>query len=78
MFEGAYPPGVTGKMIDDYFGENDKRCCWNCTAYNGEYCTKEWDDYDESYKVEERDLKDPDDFCDDWDLNEEYWEDDEE
>ena len=21
MFEGAYPPGVTGKMIDDYFDD---------------------------------------------------------
>ena len=53
----------------------DKRCCYNCTAYNGDYCTKYWNNYDEAYKVEDRDRKSPDDFCDDYDLNAEYWED---
>lgn len=65
MFEGSYPPGVTGKMIDEYF-EGDGRCCENCFHYNGEYCMKEWNNADDDYRLEERDAREPDEFCDDY------------
>ena len=63
MFDGDYPPGVTGKMIDRL---DDPRCCDNCTHYDGTYCTKEWNNLDEDYLITERDKKNWNDFCDDW------------
>ena len=50
--------------------------CWNCKEYDGTFCTKFWNNLDECYKDTERDLREPDDRCEDW---EEYkdavWED---
>jgi hypothetical protein len=44
--------------------------CGNCWNYNGTYCTKEWNNNDESYLNKERDSKDPDDeACEDWSFN---------
>lgn len=43
--------------------------CWNCWSYNGDFCTKEWNNMDECYKVAWRDEKKPEDCCDDWELN---------
>ena len=43
--------------------------CWNCLNYNGDFCTKEWNNMDECYKVAWRDEKKPEDCCDDWELN---------
>lgn len=63
MFEGAYPPGVTGKMIDAL---ENPYCYDNCRLYNGEYCIREWNNADESYKLTERDARHPDDSCDNW------------
>lgn len=63
LFEGSYPPGVTGKMID-YL--DDGRCCDNCRYYNGDYCIREWNNADESYKLTERDARKPEDYCDYW------------
>lgn len=64
MFDGAYPPGVTGAMIDKL---ENRCCCENCRFYNGNYCTKEWNNADEEYCVPARDEKDSDDYCEDWD-----------
>ena len=66
MFDGAYPPGVTGKMIDEL---ENPCCCGNCSHYNGAYCTAGWNNMDEDYKTEQ-DAKDPDDYCDDWESDE--------
>ena len=66
MFDGAYPPGVTGKMIDDYFEGLDSMCCGNCSYYDGTYCMKEWNNMDRDYCVPDRDEKDEDDYCKDW------------
>ena len=68
MFEGAYPPGVTGRMIDAL--ENG-RCCGYCRYYNGDCCMREWNNADEDYKVPERDERDPMDYCDDFESEEE-------
>ena len=39
MFEGAYPPGVNGRMIDEYFGDCEPdRCCDNCRYYEERTC----------------------------------------
>lgn len=40
--------------------------CWNCNDYNGDFCTKLWNNLDESYKVTWRDSKKPSDCCEDW------------
>jgi len=50
--------------------------CWNCLHYNGDFCTLLWNNLDEAYKVEWRDAKDPDDHCDEWELDKDaIWED---
>ena len=72
MFEGAYPPGVTGKMIDAL--EGDGRCCDNCRYYNGDCCTREWNNAEEDYKVTERDERDPEDYCDEYESEEDDYE----
>ena len=64
MLDGAYPPGVTGRMIDAL--EGDGRMCDNCRYFNGDYCIREWNNADESYKLTERDARNPGDYCDDW------------
>ena len=42
MFDGNYPPGVTGRMIDDYFADLDEaippRSCENCRFYFNGTC----------------------------------------
>lgn len=43
MFDGAYPPGVEGWMIDRYFGEDEDgeyRACENCQHY--QECPAGW------------------------------------
>ena len=73
MFEGDYPPGVTGREpelngIDEMWIPDD--CCGYCTHYCGDVCAKEWNNGDDSYYVPERDDKDEDDCCDDYEWNE--------
>ena len=79
MFEGAYPPGVTGKMIDDYFHDRDlDRCCENCENYFNGTCNLA----DRGLSAEEIDAmsddeytelveRQPDDSCDDHEWREE-------
>ena len=67
---GDYPPGVTGKMIDALeglpFSDGPERC-GNCKHFDGTFCTKDWNNLDEAYKVDWRDEKSPEnDWCDDW------------
>lgn len=72
---GDYPPGVTGADIDRLEGTDYRlpdECCAKCRSYNGDYCTKEWNNMDEDYKVEDRDAKDPDDYCEDFDFYPEW------
>lgn len=40
--------------------------CWNCLQYTGDYCTIFWKHMDESYKIEDRDAKEPDYWCPHW------------
>ena len=65
MFDGAYPPGVEGWMLD-LLEADVKECCGSCMHYNGTYCTKEWNNMDSDYCIPHRDEKDPEDNCDDW------------
>lgn len=60
-----YPPGLTNKMIS--FMERNGACCDNCRHYNGDYCIREWNNADESYKLTERDAREPEDYCDNYD-----------
>lgn len=57
-------------QVDKYMEEQDMKCCGNCINYVGDYCIKDWNNMDESCKDAERDAKDPDDYCDDWEYNE--------
>ena len=65
--EGAYPPGVTGKTIDSL---ETKCCCGSCIHFEGDYCTKEWNNLDRDYCIPDRDSRNEDDFCDDWEEDE--------
>lgn len=44
--------------------------CEYCMKYNGEACTKCWNNNDESEYFPERDDRDPDDTCDEWEWDE--------
>ena len=71
LFEGSYPPGVTGDMIpegmDDMF--IPKPACKYCKLCIGDYCTKYWNNLDESYCIPDRDEVDEFDCCDDYEWN---------
>lgn len=45
-------------------------CCEYCKEYDGERCHKEWNNNDECYYLPDRDDKDPDECCDDYEWNE--------
>lgn len=60
-------------MKDDIpFSESPlpEKGCWNCRSFNGDFCTKYWNNMDECYKVTWRDEKNPDDCCEDWEYDE--------
>lgn len=62
------PPGcVEPDEIDEMFVPEP--CCKYCNSYNGDYCTKDWNNMDESYCIPERDEKDEFDSCDDYEWN---------
>lgn len=73
MRDGDYPPGVTGKMLDAMEGPDDmwipEPCCKYCERYDGDRCTKDWNNMDEDYYVPDRDDKDEYDCCDDYGWN---------
>lgn len=49
--------------------------CWNCTHFNGEACMQQWKHADPDYYDPVRDDRDPDDYCEDWDEDEDAgWE----
>ena len=77
MFEGEYPPGVTGNEpelngIDEMWIPDD--CCRYCTHYDGDVCTKLWNNMDESYYCPDTDDKEETDCCADYEWNEELLE----
>ena len=60
------------RMIEEAMEEekNIKKCCGNCWLFNGNYCTKLWNNADECYKDVYRDSHDPyDDACEDWEYD---------
>lgn len=50
--------------------EEPPRCCGTCMEYNGSYCMKYWNNLDECYKDKDRDSKDPEDYCEDYEYDE--------
>jgi len=83
MFDGAYPPGVYGKMLDDYFGDpaeppeecidctfyEERKCGYICGVLEAEYTAEELDAMtDEEYR--QKFCKEPHDGCADF----ERWE----
>lgn len=68
---GDYPPGVTGNEpeingIPDMWIPDD--CCKYCEHYKGDVCGKDWVNGDDDY-LPERDDKDEDDYCDNYEWN---------
>ena len=64
---GNYPPGFSGDMLESYFEEIDSQpCCQNCREFDGDHCMKHWNNLDPAYYIPDRDDKEPDDYCDDW------------
>ena len=63
MYDGAYPPGVTGKMIDAL---EVQECCGTCRLYDGDYCTARWNNADRDYLIPARDERKPTDYCEDY------------
>ena len=58
------------------FEDKPEKGCWNCKTYNGDFCTKLWNNLDECFKDTMRDLREPSDCCDDWEEDESaVWED---
>lgn len=83
MFDGAYPPGVTGKMIDEFYDPVEPpRNCGNCMFYEertcGYVCSVLEAEYSDTALGKMTDdeyikkfVKQPDDYCHDH----EFWED---
>lgn len=46
------------------------RGCWNCILFDGDHCTKEWNNADPDYYIKWRDDKEPTDCCEDWEEDE--------
>ena len=44
--------------------------CWNCQHYDGEHCTREWNNMDPSCCVPERDNRNFDEYCEDHETDE--------
>lgn len=45
-------------------------CCGNCSHYDGDHCMKDWNNLDKDYYIPDRDDKEPECVCDDWELDE--------
>ena len=54
------------KSMKDPNEEEIENGCWNCMNYDGNRCTKEWNNLDPCYYIDWRDDKAPDDHCEDW------------
>ena len=46
------------------------KCCQNCINYVDDCCWKDINNMDESLLDRERDAREPEDTCDDWEYNE--------
>ena len=63
--------GIYNKPANEPVTEGQSvKCCGNCLHYFDDVCTKDWNNMDESYYIPDRDDKEPDDTCDDWEYNE--------
>ena len=57
-------------QVDRYMEEQDMMTCENCTHYIKGICWKDVPEIDESRIDKDRDARDPDDYCEDWEYNE--------
>ena len=62
---------AVGKKVEEPLpftdpAEPEPHCCGNCDNFDGDYCTKWWNNMDDSYKDEDRDSRRPGETCDDW------------
>ena len=58
-------------MNDDVIPFGDPpECCGTCRNFNGNFCTREWNNLDECYNVTWRDERIPEDWCEDYALDE--------
>lgn len=47
------------------------KVCNNCMHYDGDHCTKDWNNMEPDWYRPDRDDREPDDSCDDWEEGEE-------
>ena len=40
--------------------------CENCSHYDGDHCTREWNNLEPEYYLPGRDDREPDDSCEEW------------
>ena len=60
------------------FDDPPRDGCWNCLNYNWDHeaCTTNWNNMDEDYYCPDTDDRDPTDYCDNHELDEDaVWED---
>jgi len=59
---------ITDKDFDEIPFDDPKpdNGCWNCINYDGSRCTAHWNNADPDYYNPDTDDKDPDDWCPDW------------
>ena len=60
------------------FAEPPRNGCWNCLLFDvsKEACSREWNNNEPEYYVPDRDDRKIDDYCDDWEKDEDaVWED---
>lgn len=48
------------------------KCCQNCRHYDGQYCTLNWNNCEEAYKIPCRDERYPEECCSEYESEEEY------
>ena len=55
-------------IMEDH--EKVEPCCGNCWLFNGNYCTKDWNNADECYCDKDRDSREPEDkACECWEFD---------
>ena len=53
------------------FSDPLEKVCGTCHYYNGTFCTIDWNDMDEAYKVTWEYEKSYNDTCDEWEMEDE-------
>ena len=76
---GIHPPwriSPEGKIVFMEKSEptdTTKYGCWCCREFDGDRCMKEWNNADPDYYIPWRDDRQPNEICDDFEIDEDTW-----